>query len=178
MYENFNCFNIDCNVGKLLVCKDDPALDIHILEVLAQCQNIKEVALNWNDSGKGTEAFILSYNINYAYFLITGNGGNNYDEVYRVFKVDDSANSQQLCNENYFVAALAFDEVTFKDFMYCNHINFGMKNFEMRFCDLMDCYIYFAMTKKSSIKRSVLDFRKKIIGNSIQKLQGYLVNQW
>jgi hypothetical protein len=164
MYENFNCFNIDCNVGKLLVCKDDAALDIHILEVLAQCQNINEVELNWNDSGKGIEEFILSYNINYAYFLTTGNGRNNYDEVYRVFKVDDSANSQQLCNENYFVAALEFDEMTFKDLLFCNHLNFGMNNFEM--------------TKTPVIERYVLDFRNQIIGDSIKKLKGYLINQW
>jgi hypothetical protein len=178
MYENFNCFNIDCNVGKLLVCKDDAALDIHILEVLAQCQNINEVELNWNDSGKGIEEFILSYNINYAYFLTTGNGRNNYDEVYRVFKVDDSANSQQLCNENYFVAALEFDEMTFKDLLFCNHLNFGMNNFEMRFCHLMDDYMYFAMTKTPVIERYVLDFRNQIIGDSIKKLKGYLINQW
>jgi hypothetical protein len=53
-----------------------------------------------------------------------------------------------------------------------------MNNFEMSFCDLMDDYMYFALTKKPAIKRCVLDFRNQIIGDSIKKLKGYLINQW
>ena len=177
MYENFNYIHIDCNVGKLLICKDDPNLNIHNLAALAQCQSIDEVPLNWSDSGKETEEFILSYNINYAYFLTIGNGRPEYDEEYKVFKVDDFATSQQLRKENYFIAALEFDEITFKDLLFCNHLNYGMKNFEMRFCNLMNDYMYFS-TNKPAIKRCVLDFQNQIIGDSIQKLDGYLVDKW
>ena len=175
IYEHFNTNTIDCHVGKLLVCKNDPLVDSQTLKTLANCQSTIEIKFNFNEMGK-TDEFKLSSNINFAYSAI----GNNEDNDLRVFEVDNSAKSEQLVTKDYFVNALEFDEKSFKHFIHCNYLIFSSKKFKGIFNDNFDCsYYQLAKNKRSQIDYYLDDFQNKLRNYYIQQLNScHLNNKW
>lgn len=175
IFENIETNIIDFSVGKILVCKNDPTLKIKTLKMLAKCQKIKEIEHNWDDYSN-TKEFKQNRYINLAYSAI----GKNDSEDLRIFKIDNSATSQQLVTTNYFVNALEFDKNSFEHFKHCKYLLIESKNFKEIFNDNFDCsYPQLAKNKKSEIEYYLDDFENKLCNYYIQKLNSiHLNNKW
>jgi hypothetical protein len=171
------------NVGKILVCKDDSALNTATLQTLSNCQTISELEFDNkyiknvdpdDENLHKTDDIVLIYNINFAYKIVDRKD----ISTLRFFKVDDSATSQLLSNENYFVRALHFDESSLKGLMLCNSIYCCA----IIFTNLFDQYVDDNETSSGEeidkINELIMDFDDDMYRETIKKLHGYIVNTW
>ena len=151
------------NIGKILFYKDENNdIDINDLKMKLWCNEITQV--QW----------IKKYL--YQCCISIESMCDFYD--YKVFKVDDSATSQLLSNENYFVRALHFDESSLKGLMLCNSIYCCA----IIFTNLFDQYVDDNETSSDEeidkINELIMDFDDDMNRETMKKLHGYIVNTW
>jgi hypothetical protein len=182
MYYKFD-YMTNYNVGKILVCKDDSALNTVTLQTLANCQTISELEFDNqyiknvspdDENLHKTDDIVLIYNINFAYKIVDCKD----ISTLRFFKVDDSATSQLLSDENYFVGALHFDESSLKGLMLCNSISCCSEVFTNLFDQYVDDNDTSSEEEIDKINELIGNFDDDLYTETMKKLHGYIVNTW
>lgn len=97
--------------GELLICKNDPNIDVGWLETLTSNQLIAEIKVESDDFPPQLSRLIHRI-ICVGYF-------NMYDE-YRIFQVEDI--DSKIKQQPYFVGILKFDQKSFEDFILCCYL--------------------------------------------------------
>ena len=154
---------------KLLICKDDPTIDLQLLMTNYQVKSMTEITCNMSKSPMGLYE-VIHYNICVAYM----NSKKKPFEAYRIFKVDYVNNFIAL--EDYFVGILQFTQADFENLILCNRL---LEELCESQDDISDYFNYLNIGLNIPQAEKDLDaFLQSLEYTILQNINHRLINKW
>ena len=154
---------------QLLICKDDPTIDLQLLMTNYQVKSITEITCNMSKSPMGLYE-VIHYNICVAYM----NSKKKPFETYRIFKVDYVNNF--IAFENYFVGILQFTQAEFENLILCNRLLEKLYESEP---DIIDYFNYLNIGLNVPQAEKDTEVLLQPLQNTIlQNINHHLINKW
>jgi hypothetical protein len=154
---------------KLLICKDDPTIDLQLLMTNYQVKSITEITCNMSKSPMGLYE-VIHYNICVAYM----NSKKKPFETYRIFKVDYV--NKFIAFENYFVGILQFTQAEFENLILCIRLLEELYESED---DIIDYFNYLNIGINILKAEKDTEVLLQPLQNTIlQNITHHLINKW
>jgi hypothetical protein len=150
---------------KLLICKDDPTIDIEQLKSISPCTVFQEIIYTATQPESSINLYdMIHLNISRAYAI---KENTNVAEKYRIFKVDQV--KQFVYWQDYFVGVLQFTQASFENLMLYNYLSENLDELEritLKDLKCFDAELIETETEIDDLLESFEDIlRKKIIQN-------------
>ena len=156
---------------KLLICKDDPTIDLGKLKILNSCKIFKEITCNTNPSPDSPISLydMIHINIGTAYCI---KENSDIVERHRIFIVDQVNSLVAL--QDYFVGILQFTQASFENMMLCNSLFVNLYGLEVETIEVLTCFDVDVI----QAERDMDSFLQPLQNTILQNINHHLINKW